>query len=93
MMGNPLMNDTQLSQTAGRTETRQPGLLVKPAQIVLSSYFFSFPRLQQQGQASLQGNFFSHQIFPTKRLNSPVLAGSKPPRRPTPTFFGNNVHA
>jgi len=38
MMGNPLMNDASLSQTAGRAKTRQPGLLVKPAQIVLSSY-------------------------------------------------------
>jgi len=28
MMGNPLMNDAQLSQTAGRAKTRQPGLLV-----------------------------------------------------------------
>jgi len=66
MMGNPLMNDTQLSQTAGRAETRQPGLLVKPAQIVLSSYFFSFPRLQQQGQASLQGKFFLIKFFQRK---------------------------
>jgi len=32
------MNDASLSQTAGRAKTRQPGLLVKPAQIVLSSY-------------------------------------------------------
>jgi hypothetical protein len=38
MMGNPLMNDAQLSQTAGRAKTRQPGLLVKPTQIVLNSY-------------------------------------------------------
>jgi hypothetical protein len=38
MMGNPLMNDAQLSQTAGRTKTRQPGLLAKPTQIVLKSY-------------------------------------------------------
>jgi hypothetical protein len=38
MMGNPLMNDASLSQTAGRAKTRQPGLLVKPTQIVLSSY-------------------------------------------------------
>jgi hypothetical protein len=32
------MNDPQLSQTAGRAKTRQPGLLVKPVHIVLSSY-------------------------------------------------------
>jgi len=38
MLGNPLMNDAQLSQTAGRAKTRQPGLSVKPRQIVLSSY-------------------------------------------------------
>jgi hypothetical protein len=38
MMSNPLMNDASLSQTAGRAKTRQPGLLVKPTQIVLSSY-------------------------------------------------------
>jgi len=37
-MGNPLMNDASLSQTAGRAKTRQPGLLVKPTQTVLSSY-------------------------------------------------------
>jgi hypothetical protein len=29
-MGNPLMNDAQLSQTADRAKTRQFGLLVKP---------------------------------------------------------------
>ncbi len=33
------MNDAQLSQTAGKAETRQPGLLVKPTQIVLSNCF------------------------------------------------------
>jgi hypothetical protein len=38
MMGNPLMNDPQLSQTAGRAKTRQPGLLVRPTVIVLGSY-------------------------------------------------------
>ena len=38
MMGNPLMNHPQLSQTADRAKTRQPGLLVKPTHIVLSSY-------------------------------------------------------
>jgi len=38
MMGNPLMNDAQLSQTADRLKTRQPGLSVKPTHIVLSSY-------------------------------------------------------
>jgi len=38
MMGNPLMNDASLSQTAGRAKTRQSGLLVKPRQIVLSSF-------------------------------------------------------
>jgi hypothetical protein len=38
MMGNPLMNDALLSQTAGRAKTRQPGLIVEPTQIVLSSY-------------------------------------------------------
>jgi hypothetical protein len=38
MMGNPLMNDAQLSQTAGRAKTRQPGLSVKLTHIVLSSY-------------------------------------------------------
>jgi len=27
MMGNPLMNDASLSQTAGRAKTRQPGLI------------------------------------------------------------------
>ncbi|HDQ40469.1 MAG TPA: hypothetical protein ENN39_05495 [Desulfonatronum sp.] len=31
------MNDAQLSQAAARARTRQPGLLVKPTQIVLSS--------------------------------------------------------
>jgi hypothetical protein len=41
MMGNPLMNDASLSQTAGRAKTRQPGLIVEPPQIVLSSYNFS----------------------------------------------------
>jgi hypothetical protein len=41
MLGNGLMNDAWLSQTAGRTKTRQPGLLVKPYEIVLSSYFSS----------------------------------------------------
>jgi hypothetical protein len=41
MMGNPLMNDAQLSQTAGRAKTRQPGLIVEPTQIVLSSYEIS----------------------------------------------------
>jgi hypothetical protein len=38
LVGNPLMNDAQLSQTADRAKTRQPGLLVMPTQIVLSSY-------------------------------------------------------
>jgi len=38
LSGNPLMNDAQFSQTAGRAQTRQPGLLVKPTQLVLSSY-------------------------------------------------------
>jgi hypothetical protein len=33
------MNDASHSQTAGRAKTRQPGLLVKPPQIVLSSYY------------------------------------------------------
>jgi hypothetical protein len=37
-MGNPLMNDAQLSQTAGKVKTRQPGHLVKPTQIVLRRY-------------------------------------------------------
>jgi len=32
------MNDARLSQTAGMAKTRQPGLLVKASQIVLSSY-------------------------------------------------------
>jgi hypothetical protein len=58
MMGNPLLNDASLSQTAGRTKTRQPGLLVKPAQNVLSSYdqFFLFvePRI---GEMSNTANF------------------------------------
>jgi hypothetical protein len=45
MMGNPLMNDAQLSQTAGRSKTRQPGLQVKPTQILLSSYEKDFHRL------------------------------------------------
>jgi hypothetical protein len=40
-----LMNDAQLSQTAGRAKTRQPGHLVKPTEIVLNgstgSYFYS----------------------------------------------------
>jgi hypothetical protein len=36
-MGNPLMNDAQLSQTAGRVKTRQPVHLVKPTRIELSS--------------------------------------------------------
>jgi len=36
------MNDAQLSQTAGRTKTRQPGLSVKPTKILLSSYLFVF---------------------------------------------------
>jgi len=35
---NPLMNDAHLSQTADRAKTRQPGILVKASQIVLSSY-------------------------------------------------------
>jgi hypothetical protein len=38
MMGNPLMNDAQLSQTAGRAKTRQPGREL----IVLNSYECSF---------------------------------------------------
>jgi len=38
MMGNPLMNDASPSQTADRAKTRQPGLIVEPTQIVLSSY-------------------------------------------------------
>jgi hypothetical protein len=38
LVGNPLMNDAQLSQTADRAKTRQPGLLLMPTQIVLSSY-------------------------------------------------------
>jgi hypothetical protein len=42
-MGNPLMNDAQLSQTAGRAKTRQPGHLVKPTRIVLSSYEIGTP--------------------------------------------------
>jgi hypothetical protein len=42
MLGNPLMNDAQLSQTAGRTKTRQPGLMVKPTYIVLSSCKFIY---------------------------------------------------
>jgi hypothetical protein len=37
MMGNPLMNDASLSQTAGRAKTRQPGLIVEPTKIVLRS--------------------------------------------------------
>jgi hypothetical protein len=41
MGGNPLMNDAQLSQAAGRAKTRQPGLMVESTQIVLSSYDFS----------------------------------------------------
>jgi len=32
------MNDTQLSQTAGKAKTRQPGLIVEQTQIMLSSY-------------------------------------------------------
>jgi len=32
------MDDAQLSQTAGRTKTRQPGLMVKPTETVQSSY-------------------------------------------------------
>jgi len=36
MMGNPLMNDAQLSQTADRVKTRQPGFFVKPTLIALS---------------------------------------------------------
>ncbi len=46
MVGKPLMNDFQLSQTAGRAKTRSPGLLLKPTQIVLSIYdvlWFVFP--------------------------------------------------
>jgi len=38
MMGNPLMNDASLSQTAGRAKTRHPGLLAKPTQIMLSRH-------------------------------------------------------
>jgi hypothetical protein len=49
MMGNPLMNDAPLSQTAGRTKTRQPGLLVKPKQIVLSSYTKSCNKMLGNG--------------------------------------------
>jgi len=41
MVGNPLMNDPQLSQTAGRTKTRQPGHLVQPTEIVLSNSIVS----------------------------------------------------
>jgi hypothetical protein len=38
------MNDAQLSQTAGKAKTRQPGLLVKPTRIVLSSYISMIAR-------------------------------------------------
>jgi len=31
-MGNPLMNDSQLSQKAGRAKTQQPDRLVKPTE-------------------------------------------------------------
>ncbi len=41
MMGNPLMNDASLSQTAGRAKTRQPGLIVEPTQILLNHYHCS----------------------------------------------------
>jgi len=41
LAGNPLMNDAQLSQTAGKAKMRQPGHLVKPTQIVLRSYLKS----------------------------------------------------
>jgi hypothetical protein len=45
MMGNPLMNVASLSQTAGRAKTRQPGLVVKPTQSVLSSYLLFISKL------------------------------------------------
>jgi len=33
------MNDAQLSQAADKAKTLQPGLIVEPTQIVLSSYW------------------------------------------------------
>ncbi len=61
MMGNPLMNDASLSQTAGRAKTRQPGLMVEPTQIVLSSFHpetLLFPDAEIAGFQSGNEQFF-----------------------------------
>jgi len=51
------MNDAQLSQTAVRTKTRQPGLLVKPMQIVLSSYTSQKLRANEHSRKDLDSDF------------------------------------
>jgi hypothetical protein len=79
MVGNPLMNDASLSQTAGRAKTRQPGLLVKPTQIVLSSYILLYIR---QDEVIVRSCYSVIGIEPI--LSKPPLAFLAGPTDPRP---------